>query len=1264
MPDDAVQLTTAQQAAVDAAGTSLLVSAAAGAGKTRVLTERVLRLVAAPPSGGGCDRCDLDRLLVVTFTDAAATQMRSRIAGGLRNRVLSNPADRHLRRQLALLDVAQIATIHSFCNRLIREHYAPIGLDPSARVMDADEATLLKHECAEKLFSALYEAGDESGGAFRRLLDVYYLGDDGLLARFLLELHDFVQSLVEPAAWLDRAVEHVRVTGDAPRAAIEHVLADELVAELHRQSDECRMSLELIGRCWPAWADYPEPLKDLLQRLDQWKRACASRRSAAAHDAVRREIVEYKFPRLPRSGGGKDDAVRQRVQRVIKRTKDRFQQKLVDRLCRAGLDDRVAGLRAVEPFVATLCNLITRFAELYEQAKRSRRLLDFADLERKALAVLSQDGDASRPSEAARQLRDDFEHVLVDEFQDINPVQDAILRLVSREDESDRPANLFAVGDVKQSIYRFRLAEPQLFVDRMTRFAGGDPRGRSCFLPENFRSASGLIDAVNLVFERLMTGELDAIVYDQDARLAAKRKAPPRAGIGPPAELHLLPRDLGDEDADDGADERFAAWELIEREALLIGRCVQELLSTGKASEPPPLRYKDVVILLRSVRHRAPQIARQLGRLGIPVHSSVAGGFFEAIEVQDIVNLLALLDNFQQDIPLATVLRSPLLDTPLSDSDLVELRAHDRQAPFHETVRRYAERGRDKTLRQRVSAILQQLQRWRRAARHSPLATFLWQLYERTGYLSYVAALPGGRQRRANLMLLHERARRFGQTARPTLHRFVEFLHDLRDRQQDIGEAAPLGETDDVVRIMSIHKAKGLEFPVVVLADLAKRFNLSDAAGRIIFDRDLGIGPKVVDEQRMIEYPSIAHTLAAGRIERQTRAEELRLLYVAMTRARDKLIMVGSVGADDVEAATSGLSAAAGAKLPASVVAGGRSYLDWLLPALAAAGPARVHWASDTDAEGCDGASILVRQHVADEIAGWADELDLRARAGRRAAQLAELGPLPPDEPRTEDLSDAQRVLDRIFFDYPAADMTAVPAVIAASELKHRTELMGEPDSAAGLVRPVASARLRPRFIAGDIPADLPTRKGTATHALLQHLDLTIPPQAAAVGRELQRLVHETRPAPVSTEDAELIDVDSVAWFLSTPLGERIRRRRQRYHRELIFVSREPVARYDAHLRAYDADDWIMIRGIIDGILAADDGLEVVDYKTDDLTPAQVNERAEHYRTQVELYASAAGHLFGRAVTAAWLVFLTPRQVVGVNPAAAANAVARDGPPD
>ncbi|MGB2987222.1 MAG: UvrD-helicase domain-containing protein, partial [Phycisphaerae bacterium] len=938
----AVRFTSQQREAISTTGRSVIVSAAAGSGKTAVLAERCAYLVCDAPSG---ERCEVDQLLVLTFTDAAAAEMRSRIVEAIRARSQARPHDDRLREQVALVDTAKISTIHSFCLWLVRRWFSHVGVDPSATMLDGDEATLLKSEVLDALFSELYETGDVTdeplgridadsgrassaspdepdappvdpseqgrrsktapGRAFVKLIDDYGLGEDRDITRFVLKLYDFTASLPDSEAWLREAYESL---ADHPES-VALAMMGELKTELRFQAEHCDQTAAELEAGDPVGHFYASQIRAYANQLRAFSAMLeqSDREALAPFETVRRQIAEFEFGKARGPGLSQDvdpvvraarDAASAQLTDVKKRL---FDERLKKRFALFSSEELVAGLKQIAPYVATIANLVLAFRDAYARKKRDLNVLDFADLERFAYDLLRSDDDPNRPSDVARTLHRRFAHVLVDEFQDINPIQQAILRLVSREGDPDRANNLFVVGDVKQSIYRFRLAEPSVFAERVRRCRDDTVDDVAISLQSNFRSRREILDAVNEVFRRLMREGCSSIVYDSEAELRPGREVDP-SKPHEPVELHLLERSWKNGLQDDDAVERGVAdlsdparWTPIEREAYLIGSRIRAWKDSGNLTpDSGSLRYRNIVVLLRAARINAERVAAMLSSMGIPAYADVGGSLFGAREIRDILAALHVLDNFQQDIPLAALLRSGVMGGALSEDDLVEIRCLDRDIPFHAAVRLYTERGGDNDLRERLRTVIDRINRYRNEVRRRPLADVLWSLYEQQGYLAYAGGLPNGAQRRANLLKLHELARQFGSFRRQGLHRFLRFIQSMEEEKQDVATAPAIGEADDVVRVMSIHQAKGLEFPVVFVAGLGTKFNLGDRGGRMIFERSAKIGLRVVDTERMVEYPSAAHWQVASEIERTTREEELRILYVAMTRARDKLVLVGS----------------------------------------------------------------------------------------------------------------------------------------------------------------------------------------------------------------------------------------------------------------------------------------------------------------------------------------------------------------------------------
>src|SRR5688500_5916876 len=1235
MASSAVQVkwTDEQRRGIETAGRSLLVSAAAGSGKTAVLAARCAYLVCdAPPE----HRCDVDELLVVTFTKAAAAEMRDRIERAIRARLEQSNDDARLARQLVLLDRASISTLHSFCTSVLRKHFNLVGLDPGFRTLDEEEAFLLRVETARELLEQRYES--DASGAFHEFIDAYADGDDERVLWRIVHAHNLLCSVRDPEDWLAWARQRIAsAAGDGPLHACElgKEMADLVTQRLADFQSRCVEAVRQFSASGD-FVPYAEYVTELIAIVQELRSTFGGRH----FDALAEAMNALQLPDLPRMSNsipGKDEA-----KKLVDKLRDELRKGALFELCRFSGSEWRDGMKYILPAADVLIGLVQEFGQRYDAAKSEAGALDFNDLERLTLGVLrgpSKDGSL-RPSGTARTYHRQFKHVLVDEYQDINEVQDAILSLVSREcccGEDGAVQNLFCVGDVKQSIYRFRLADPTRFLERAGRFRTCNDLtvGEAIDLQSNFRSRSPLLDALNCVFERLMTEPAAEIEYDATHRLRPGATYPAPGGqrcfTGAPVEMHLVPA------PDDAApDESDAEMELdrTEREAALVASRIRELVECDvkqrfhvldKDDDGSPLlrpvSYKDVVILLRAKQHKANQFADMLRANRIPVHSDSGGGFFGSTEIRDMLALLATLDNLQQDVPLAAVLRSPLSGLAEADDCLARIRLAypdvDR-VPFHRAVARYADE-KDDELAAHLKDFLARLKEWRELAHQRPLAEVLWTIYDATGYLAFCAGLDDGEQRVANLTRLHERARQFGSFQRQGLRRFIVFLQSLQDDERDLALPSVASEADDVVRVMSIHRSKGLEFPVVVVPDLDKKHNMQDLSGPILIDRAAGLGLLCVDETKRIRYPSMASVLVAERIRRQMLAEELRVLYVAMTRAREHLILVGTCKPQQQEKWTARWASHDGA-LPADEVLRGGCMLDWLGPVAAATSHLSPR-------------PIEVTVHTEEEVRGWSAPATHRPKlsaAQERLARLEALEPAPPAHP------DAELIRRRLTGAYRYKDFTNLPASRTVGSLtKTGRRAAGGEHASRGAVVAFEEGLPAPRCVLESLSAS-PMEVGSTTHLVLQHLDFSRPCTVEDVKQQIHAMVARKL---VAAGEADVVDADAIEWLVSTELGGLLRRHAKVLRRELpVFfpltehTSDAPPAR-------------VMTRGRIDAMVSEPDGLVLVDYKTDRVTRDTIEARAEFYRPQVESYGRAIGSIVGQRVKAVHLVFLAAREV-------------------
>ena len=1225
-----------QRRGIETAGGSLLVSAAAGSGKTAVLAARCAHLVCDAPEPY---RCDVDELLVVTFTKAAAAEMRNRIERALRERLGAAPDDARLARQLMLLDRAHVSTLHSFCTSVLKKHFNLVGLDPNFRTLDEDEAFLLRMETARQLIEDRYEA--DASGAFQQFIDAYADGDDERVLRRVIHAHAMLCSVVDPVGWLARARDRIAEAAEGSLGKSD--LGREMIELVRsRLADYRRRCVDAAAQFGATehFVPYAEYVTELIAAVDE---LLATFGAAGEFDKLARAVKDFRFPELPRTSGsipGKDDAKQQ-----LDKLRDELGERgALYKLGRFTARDWRDGLRFILPGVDEFVALVREYGERFQRTKRDLGALDFNDLERLTLNVLrTRDG---QPTGTARGFHRLFKHVLVDEYQDINEVQDAILSLISREcvcGEDGAVQNLFCVGDVKQSIYRFRLANPARFMLRNQRLRTCDDEtiGQVIDLQSNFRSRAPLLEALNAVFERLMTAPAAEIDYDRSHRLRPGATYPTNDRVtcfaGAPIEMHLLPDSTAA--SSDETSESEIELDRTQREAAFVARRICELVDESNPSRPHvldksddgtailrPIRYKDIVILLRAVQHKATEFANTLRAHRIPVHSESGGGFFDSTEIRDVLALLALLDNRQQDIPLAAVLRGPLSGLAEADDALARIRlaypsSSRAHVPFHRAVARYAD-DHDDELAAHLKDFLGRLDEWRALAGQRPIAEVLWRIYDDTGYLAFCAGLDDGEQRVANLTRLHERARQFGTFQRQGLRRFIQFLRSLQDDEKDLQQPSTASEADDVVRVMSIHASKGLEFPVVILPDLGKKHNLQDIAGPILFDRDAGLGLLCADETRRIRYPSMASVLVSERIKRQSLAEEMRVLYVAMTRAREHLILVGTCRPQQQERWAQRWIGHQG-PLPAEEVLRGGCLLDWLGPVAAATSHSSPR-------------PIEIGTHTDEEMRALASPALHRPKLSERQQQFARLEPLTTAPPSNEG---AERIRRRLTDAYPHRDFTRLAAsqTVGALTKSAQSTFAGEPASREQIAR-LGQELPAPRCVLEALSASS-LEVGAATHLVLQHIDFARPCTRDDVKQQIARM---TARKLVASGEAHGVDVDAIVWLVSTELGTLLRAKSRELLRELPVFFPMPVEPSNEPL------DRVMVRGRLDVMVPTEDGLVLVDYKTDRVTRDTIDARAEFYRPQVESYSRAIEGIVGKRVHAAFLVFLSAREVRAV----------------
>lgn len=1274
--------TKEQKQAIEQKGNNILVAAAAGSGKTAVLVERIIHQVIE-------EKIDIDRLLIVTFTNAAAAEMRERVLDALYQKLEEDPTNHHLQKQVTLLNMASICTIDSFCLDVVKSHFYELDqVSPNFRIADTAEIELLKQEVLEDLFEQKYEEEDPD---FTDLITTYTsYRDDKPLKDLVLKIHQFIGSSPYPKEWLKEKTKMFDLTGHLEDdftqtpwgkillPEIEEELVDD-IALLTKANHNLRQNPELSVFSQMIQSDITQ-LEYLKQNLTNWDRAYE----------IAQTVKFDTWPRKKIDSNEKEEA---------KKVRDQVKKRLYQKIGKILLCDSKQANQDIHEMSKTLTKLqelIFIFDENFSQKKREKNLVDFADIEHFALSILVQEKEGKKePTEVAKEYQKKFIEIAIDEYQDSNLVQETILTSVSRGN------NIFMVGDVKQSIYKFRQAMPELFLQKYHHYQKVDDlsfakqaKGEKIQLFKNFRSRGNVLDFTNLIFEHIMSQELGEIEYTKEEFLNLGADYPkPKESLITEIELISLKDKEEDEDGEKSNDkerkkeeeqkenpntkndeneitedqtEDLEPLENIELEAKHIAQKISTLIKSKfpvydrKIGTYRPIRYRDIAILLRSTKNKASIIEQEISRLDIPVFSDSTEQYLDSLEIELMMSILKIIDNPIQDIPLVAVLRSMV--GGFTDDELVDIRLSDKQVSFYECMEK-AKINVTPNLSQKITSFLNQLEKWREEQEYLALDEFIWKIYQDTGLYDYVRLMPNGELRQANLKMLFERAKQYETASFKGLYRFIQFIERLQMNSGDLSPAKIIGEQDDVVRIMSIHKSKGLEFPVVFLVNTNKQFNEQEIRNdSLLLHQELGIGAKYIDYHAQVQYDTLSREAVKLKMISENLAEEMRVLYVALTRAKEKLYLTGVVNnlAELLEKTQKqiDLYPQEKTKINPILLKKAKSYLEWiLLVALAE---------KDKNKE------TFIIQSISPQEIREKDKQQEKQKQEKQSPQelIQELNQVPINE------KILQEIKQKMQFTYPYEQETQIPTKMSVSqikELKQKGWVEAKDTDEIDVIeqnrqeqnqeaKPQQTKEIRqdqnnqikkeqknnkleeteitlPEFMKEDKSQTISgAQKGTIMHLCLQKLNLQKEYTKQDINNFIEKLVYKHILSP---KEAESVNQNQLLQFTKSKLGKELKTAKE-IHQETPFYLTLPAKEIIATEQKEKAEEieeteeTILVQGVIDlYYLNQQDELILVDYKTDYVK--QEKELIHKYQDQLDLYQLALEKALNRKIHKTYL---------------------------
>ena len=1223
-----MEWTNEQKNAIYLKDKNILVAAAAGSGKTAVLVERIINKIVN-------ENVDIDKLLVVTFTNAAAAEMRERILKAIyekQDNINNEEEEEKLQKQIMLLNKASICTIDSFCLEVIRNNFYELDISPNFRIADTSEMELLKQEVLEELFEEKYELQNED---FEELIKTYTsYRDDTPLKNLILKIHTYIEASPFPKMWLEEQVEKFNIkdlSADFSNTSWGKILLKEIKEELiddiaTLKTQELKLSVDKdLEKFTQVLRSDIAQLELLDANLDSWDKSYT----------ISQTIEFVKWP---------TNKILSEAKEVAKQVRDEVKKKLkskFEKIFTSASDEANKDILDMYIVLSKLKNIILEFDEKLYKKKKEKNILDFSDIEHLALKLLVKNEDGKiEKTDIAKMYTNKFKEIAIDEYQDSNLVQEYILTAVSNGN------NIFMVGDVKQSIYKFRQAMPELFLNKYKNYELADNKidtessvvknhGIKIQLFKNFRSRKNVLDFTNIIFENIMSENLGDIDYSEEEYLnlganyeEARENLKTEINIIDVAENEqeeqIYETETETEENEDEEKQEKEKVEDVELEARFVSKKIKELIDNkfqiydNKKQTYRDIKYRDIVILLRSTKLKAPIFEKQLVNDGIPVFSDVSSGYLDSFEIKTIISLLKIIDNPMQDIPLVMVMRSSI--GKFTDNDLLEIRLHGGYEDFYTSMLKSRLSVND-TLKNKINDFLSKIEKWRNEKNYVSLDELIWNIYEDTEFLNYVELLPNGNLRKANLQMLFERAKQYENISFKGLFNFINFMEKMSSSSGDLGSAKLIGENEDVVRIMSIHKSKGLEFPIVFLSGTGTGFNLMDLNNDILLHQDLGIGVKYINYDMQIKYDTLSKMALRDKLYEETLSEEMRVLYVALTRAKEKIFITGisknyNSELEKMKNLVSMYKKEKG-KVNPVLLKKYKRYLDWIM---------LVYLYNEKNIKEISSLEIIKKtelmiQNVKEEN----KEIDIKA--------------LISDCLQTVDEKDVEEIRKILSYTYPYLDSKEIPTktsitaivhdnVIKEKNIQFEEEFVDDnlekdkqlEDDEKQFEFPM------PKFLTGTEEEKIsPAKKGTLIHLCMKNLDFS----KAYTLEEVKELINKLCVKKIITEkERECINPWDIFKFTKTDLFKNLKTAKEVHKEEPFYINVEANEVTDK-----EANDIILAQGIIDlYFIDKDDKLILLDYKTDFVKTGEEDILISRHKKQLYLYRDALENALNRKV--------------------------------